>query len=275
MAFPDGRESPDLSRDLARVPYRFNFFQAVRLLEHRQRERARGTPPARASRRPGRSRPGDRLLPRLPSLSFPAGAISQIREDVSDAGSDRAFPPSELIVTFLGLTGPSGVLPRHYTELVIERLRERDSSFRDFLDLFHHRLISLFYRAWEKYRLPFGYERSQFDDLGLEPDPFTRGLFCLVGLGTGHLKGRFEVDDEVFLHYSGHFARFPRSALALECLLEDYLELPTRVLQIQGQWLFLDPDDLCVLPNSLHPDGRNNQLGVNLVVGERDLGGPE
>ena len=32
-------------------------------------------------------------------------------------------------------------------------------------------LISLFYRAWEKYRLPIGYERAQLDDPDGEPDP--------------------------------------------------------------------------------------------------------
>ena len=148
-----------------------------------------------------------------------------------------------MVVTFLGLTGPSGVLPRHYTELLLQRIREKDFSLRDFLDLFNHRLISLFYRAWEKYRLPIGYERSQLDDPDEQPDPVTRGLYCLVGLGTAGLRGRLDVDDEAFLYYSGHFAHFPRSASALECLLADYLEMPVRVQQCQGQWLALEPDD--------------------------------
>jgi type VI secretion system protein ImpH len=270
MASPDGRGSFGLNREIAQSPHRFDFFQMVRLLEHRQRERARLEPRLQGSP-VGHDDPAREpaYFRAHPSLSFPAGAISQIREDVADAGSDRAFPPAELVVTFLGLVGPSGVLPRHYTELLIERLREHDFAFRDFLDVFHHRLISLFYRAWEKYRLPLGYERSQLDRAGGEPDAVSGGLYSLVGLGTPHLRGRLEIDDEVFLHYGGHFAHFPRSAIALECLLEDYLEMPTRVLQIQGQWLRLDPADRCAMPSARHPDGRNNQLGVSVVVGQK------
>jgi type VI secretion system protein ImpH len=270
MAPPDGRESAGLNRELLQAPYRFDFFQAVRLIEHRNRERARQDPDQKG-RPVGHDDPHREIASfrSLPSLSFPAGPISQIREIVRDSGPDRGFLQTELVVSFLGLTGPAGVLPRHYTELLIQRIRERDYSLRDFLDLFHHRLISLFYRAWEKYRLPIGYERSQLDDPDGDPDPVTRGLYCLVGLGTDYLQGRLEIDDEVFLHYSGHFSHFPRSAMALECLLQDYLDMPTCILQIQGQWLFLDPDDLSIIPGRRHPFGRNNQLGMSLVVGER------
>jgi type VI secretion system protein ImpH len=113
------------------------------------------------------------------------------------------------------------------------------------------------------------YERSRLDDPGGEPDPVTRGLYCLDGLGTSGVRGRLEADDEVFLHYSGHFAHFPRSALALECLLADHLEMSVSVLQCQGQWLSLEPDDRAFMPSPSLPGGMNNQLGVNLVVGER------
>jgi type VI secretion system protein ImpH len=269
MATEDGRESAGLNQELFRAPYRFDFFQAVRLLEHRRRERARQE--LGQSHRPvGHDDPRHEIVAfrAHPSLSFPAGAISQIREAVGGPGADHEAPPPELVVAFLGLTGPSGVLPRHYTELLIQRIREKDYSLRDFLDLFNHRVISLFYRAWEKYRLPIGYERSQLDDPAREPDLVTRSLYCLVGFGTEGLRGRLEVDDEVFLHYSGHFAHFPRTALSLECLLEDYLEMPARVLQVQGQWLNLDSDDQSFMPSARYPKGRNNQLGVNLVVGE-------
>jgi type VI secretion system protein ImpH len=205
----------------------------------------------------------------LPSLSFPAGAIGAIQEPRTEAGGPKESRPPEMLVTFLGLTGPSGVLPRHYTETILQRIREKDYALRDFLDLFNHRVISLFYRAWEKYSLPATYERSRHDDPDGEPDPVTRGLFCFDGLGTTGLRDRMAVDREVFLHYSGHFSHFPRSALALECLLADHLGMPVTILQCQGQWLKLEPDDQAVMPSSREPNGRNNRLGTNLVVGER------
>lgn len=271
MAAEDGREDPGLNLELFRAPYRFNFFQAVRLLELRERERTSGSDGPRLEAIGHDDARREFVTFRtFPGLSFPAGEIAQLRrgEGQGEKGTGLDSAP-ELVVTFFGLTGPGGVLPRHYTELLIQRLRDRDYSLRDFFDLFNHRLISLFHRAWEKYRLPNGYERAQLNDPNGEPDLVTRSLYCLVGLGTGHLRRRLDLDDEVFLHYGGHFAHYPRSAAALEGLLADYLEMPAGVLQIQGQWLYLDRDDQALMPCPRFPGGSNNQLGVSLVVGER------
>jgi type VI secretion system protein ImpH len=275
MASADGRERDSLSRELFKTPYRFDFFQAVRLLEHllREQERGRG---AREARPDGMGvgrdlDPGDEVVRfrALPSLSFPAGAISEIRRVPLSPDSPTGPRPPEMIVSFLGLTGPAGVLPRHYTEMLLQQIRGRDYALRDFLDLFNHRLISLFYRAWEKYRWPIAYERSQLDDPLKLPDLATQGLYGLVGMGTAGLRGRLDTDDELFLYYSGHFAHFPRSALALESLLGDHLSMLVQVLQCQGQWLHLDPSDQAAMPSAREPEGRNNQLGVNLLVGAR------
>jgi type VI secretion system protein ImpH len=266
MAPPTGRTGAGLSEALFREAHRFDFFQAVRLLEHLLRASAE-----EGDRRPcvpvGVDGPPEREVVRfrvMPALSFPAGAVGQIRRPEAD----EAAPPPEMLVTFFGLTGPSGVLPHHYTALLLRRLRLKDTSLRDFLDQFNHRMISLFYRVWEKYRLPFTYERSRLD-LGGGPDPCTQGVYCLAGLGTGGLRGRLEVDDEAFLFYSGHFAHYPRSALALECVLEDYFEVPVRVQQLHGQWLLLASEDRSVLPGPAGAEPLNNQVGVSLVAGER------
>jgi type VI secretion system protein ImpH len=152
---------------------------------------------------------------------------------------------------------------------LIRRIRDKDFALRDFLDLFNHRLVSLFYRAWEKYRLPFLYERSRFAGEGRDTDPCTRALYCLVGLGTPGLRGRLEVDDEAFLYYGGHFAHFPRSATALGQILEDYFATPIVVQQVQGQWLYLDREDQSRMPGASDGAGRNNRLGLDTVVGAR------
>ncbi len=271
MAATNGRASSGVSGQLFREPQRFDFFQAVRLLERLGAEHASADPIRR--RHPvGYDQPSEREIVRfraLPSLGFPASAVSQIRQPAGGISQDGEPPPPEMVVAFFGLTGPSGVLPQHYTALLLQRLRDKDYSLRDFLDLFHHRLISFFYRAWEKYRLPVAYERSQLDPASPEADLVTRALYCLVGLGTGGLRGRLEVPDEAFLFYGGHFAHAPRSAIALECLLADYFELPINVRELQGQWLNLPPGDRARMPCPEHPQGLNNQLGVSLVVGDR------
>jgi type VI secretion system protein ImpH len=189
-----------------------------------------------------------------------------------------------MTVTFLGLYGPSGILPRHYTELLLklemyQRGPER-RALRDWLDLFNHRLISLFFRSWEKYRFPLAYERGL--PTAPEPDAFTRVLYCLVGLGLPPLRGRLRVstreetptapprekmlariDDLALLHYAGLLAQRPRSAVALEQLLGDFFGLSVRVRQFHGTWLQLER------ANQTQVGLSGCELGISAVAGER------
>jgi type VI secretion system protein ImpH len=207
------------------------------------------------------------------SLNFPPSAIYDLERP---AAADAA---PVMTVAFLGLTGPSGVLPRHYTELLLRMARDAKGpekhALRDWLDLFNHRLISLFYRAWEKYRFYIPYERRDY--ARGEPDPFTQALFSLVGLGLPALRGRLRVavpgegqervlartDDLALLRYAGLFAHRPRCAVALEALLRDHFGVGAEVRQFRGQWLLLDAD------NQSRLGGPGGALGVNAVAGER------
>jgi len=287
------RDRAPVSTQLLQEPYRFDFFQAVRLAERMAKEAGS------AARRPvgyeGSPQEEAVRFRALPSLSFPPSAVHEVRKpqtsEVSQT-SEAVGPPGEplpleMVVTFMGLTGPQGVLPHHYTSLVISRVRKRDFALRDFLDLFNHRAISLFHRAWEKYRFALGYERALLaDDQQLLPSPatgegpgvrggearedlFTQCLFALVGLGTGGLRRRNQFDDDVFLYYAGLFAHYPRSALSLELIVADFFQLPVSIRQFQGQWLRLGDDDLSLLPSARRPGGLNNALGTNVVIGER------
>jgi type VI secretion system protein ImpH len=256
-----------LSETLLREAHRFDFFQAVRVLERMAAEQADGG----ATRHPV----GEDFAPRQEAVrfrahvsqNFAAGEIVEI-QSAKPKETDSALPP-EMIVAFLGLTGPNGVLPRHYTSLLIERTRAKDYALRDLLDLFHHRIISLFYRAWEKYRFPITYERLARDERAAKEDLFTDCLYCLLGLGTRRLRGRVGFDDEAFLYYGGFFAHQPRNAVSLECMLADYFEQDVRLLQFHGQWLYLSRDDQSALPNAEMPEGLNCHLGRNVIVGER------
>jgi len=266
-----GRQARTLEAHLFEESYAFDFYQAVRIL---QRLRPGSTPV-------GQGGPPEAEAVRfraLCSLSFPPSSIYDL---------ERPSPSSVPLLTqaVIGLTGPSGVLPRHYTELLyrveIEARGPEKYALRDWFDLFNHRLVSFFYRAWEKYRFFLPFERGEFDKP--EPDPFTRCLLSLVGLGTPHLRGRLSImrgepgadsgpprvlariEDMSLLYYSGMFAHRPRSAVALEAILRDYFELDVEVLQFQGQWLALEASNQACLGD----EGWNNRLGETTLIGEK------
>ena len=271
MATPSGRKGARLSDLLLREPYRFDFFQAIQLLERLSDERAAANP--RARRYPiGQDRSPEREVVRfgaLASLGFPAGPISKLTVLPDDEEAPAPRPHFQMTVSFMGMTGPSGVLPQHYTRLILERQRDKDFALRQFLDLFNHRAISLFYRAWEKYRFPTAYARLQRGDTPQGEDLFTSCLYALVGLGTPGLRQRLGFDDEAVLFYAGLFAHEGRCTVSLQRMLEEFFELPVEVVQFQGQWMYLSDDDRSQMPSRGTPLGRNNQLGVSLVAGER------
>ena len=223
--------------------HRFDFFQAVRLLERiaRDRDPVGGPgPPAQEV---------VRFRTRV-SLEFPASSIHEVR-DVGRPGA-----PPEMIVSFLGMTGPLGVLPHCYTELLIDRMRQKDTALWEFLDLFNHRLLSFFYRAWEKYRFPISYERTG-------QDSFTEYLFDLIGMGTPGLRGRMVIPDQALLFYAGLIAQQPHSAVAVESILRDYFGVPVAMQQFYGQWLALDPEHRSRIGTA------NSTLGGDMVCGAR------
>jgi type VI secretion system protein ImpH len=259
MAATPGRAGIALSERLFREPHRFDFFQAVRLLER-----------ILAPREPvGHDSALDREIVRFrahASISFPASAIADLRwVDRPDAPGEV---PPEMAVSFHGLTGPTGVMPQHYTMSVLSRNRAKDFSPRDFFDLFNHRVVSLYFRAWEKYRLPVRFEQARRDPSG-EPDPVTRGVFCLTGMGTDGLRPRLEIDEAAMLYYSGLFAQRIRPGASLEQMLEDFFHMPIRVLQMQGRWLNLEMADRARMPSAGQRKAATNQPGYGMVIGRR------
>jgi type VI secretion system protein ImpH len=247
MASQSGRPDPSLEEVLFAESYRFDFFQAVRLLELIYIERKP------AGRQASPSEEVVRFRTHL-SLSFPPSAIQNL-EPASEGDG-----PVRLTVAFMGLTGPLGVLPRHYTELLLERVPRHDKALRDFLDLFNHRIISLFHRAWEKYRFHVAYEHTAKSG-GF--DPFSLHLFDLIGMGTEGLRGRLEFGDEALLFYAGLLGQHPRSASAIGNILSDYFAMPVAVAQFVGQWLEITEE------NRTRLGAANNALGSNAVAGTR------
>jgi type VI secretion system protein ImpH len=185
------------------------------------------------------------------SLSFPPSEIQRLEE--------RNDGPLKMTVNFFGLHGPLGTLPTRYTELILDRLYARDTTLRDFLDVFNHRMISLLYRSWEKYRFPVKYERNTGDD------PFTGYMLDLIGLGTKGLQNRQPVPDQVLIGYGGLLAQSPRSAIAFQQMLSDYFEVPVEVQPFAGTWRPLDADSRSCLDEGRT---RSEQLGIGIVLGD-------
>ena len=124
----------------------------------------------------------------------------------------------------------------------------------DFLDMFNHRLISLFYRAWKKHHFYIAYEESHFTG---RPDPFGERLASLIGMGTAGLIGRLPLRDEALLFYAGLIRQRPHSASALRGILRDYFQVQIEIDQCLGTWYTLrDPER-----SYMNRDGLQNQLG--------------
>jgi type VI secretion system protein ImpH len=193
----------DLIAGLRREPCRFRFVQALRLLALAG---DRGAP----THRPVRFRTPA-------SLAFPASEVLGLAEH-----GDRL----ELTVGFLGLTGPSGVLPAHYTELLMERRdRHRDGAAHAFLDLFSHRALELFLAAWRKHRCHLARERG-------EPDGITGPLLTLAGLVPDR-----DGADPALACLAGALVTRPLPATLLTALLEARFGVPMALEPFVGQWL--------------------------------------
>jgi type VI secretion system protein ImpH len=245
--------------ELLGAGYRFDFFQAVRLLRRASaRSRSGGPSPAR-SRQEGGSPPDPTPRQSPVRLRASAGLIfapSDIVEVRGPAEAGKAAP--ELTVAFLGLGGVMGPLPRPTAEWLHEQLRAGNNGLRDFLDIFHHRLLTLLYRARQL-------RRVGLTEGAPETDTVARYLQSFMGLGTPGMQGRLEVKDRVLLRYAGLLSRRPVSAGALEAVLADFLGVDVRARLPRGAWLALEAEQW----TRLGPAGRNQRLGQEAVLGTR------
>ncbi|MBK9118832.1 MAG: type VI secretion system baseplate subunit TssG [Phycisphaerales bacterium] len=267
MASESPRTPPDavpvtlLERLEAEAP-RFDFFQAVWLLERLVGGLPVGERGPVADER-------IRFRPDL-SLGFPA---SDVRRILAQRDSTRGTTSYTLEETFLGLYGVSTPLPLHYAVDILRgadagsieegaNAADENSPVRAFLDVLHHRVIALFYRAGLKYR----FERT-FPLAGR--DVLSSYLRLLIGLPPGSGAGQLGVPPIRLLRYCGTLTQHPRSAATLAGLLSDYWGgLPFRVTQFVGEWVALDSAD------QNRCGGMNCTLGEDLTIGEQvyDLG---
>lgn len=244
MAPADRHERTALVDALLDDPHGWEFFQVVRLLERAASERiAVGIAPD-----PEREAVRFRADPRL---SFPAAEVTDVRRD-DDAN------PYEVTVSFLGLVGSQGPLPRIDTERVLRRLQRRDRGLVDFLDLFHHRLVSLFYRARQKHRPALRIQPP-------EASPIAAALFATMGLGWPELRRAAPLPERALLGHAALLANRQRSAVGLERMLRRYFGVPVRVAQFVGAWRAIEPADRTAIGRG----GRHRALGRGAMLGAR------
>ncbi|QTO43398.1 type VI secretion system baseplate subunit TssG [Burkholderia latens] len=271
MQAPNRRIDPGVVEALLDEPHRFEFFQAVRVLE--------GLFARQASDAPGAWRQGDVVAQRIEfrntlSLGFPPSEIEGARSfddegTLLDSGDARGAALAagelghvELTPAFFGLLGGQGALPLHYTEQIVAREHlKRDHAARAFFDVFSNRATALFYAAWKKYRLPFHYELDR-------DERYLPLLLAIAGVPSDEVRdslaaGAGGVLDEAVAGYALAARHRPMSAAYLQRTLSDYFRVPVKIDQFVGKWYDVPPDQLSVLGEV------NAVLGATALVGER------
>lgn len=261
MSSPSRRKNSSVAGRLGEEPFEFQFLQAVRLLERsayfNKSTDSKGLKPVA-----GFLPPTSEILRfrSQSSLNFPASEIVSIKKH-------QQTEQWEMVVAMMGLTGSMGVLPYHYTELILQRLKLKDRSLSHFFDLFNHRTLSLFYQASVKYRLGVEYERKQmYPPIISERDTHTQVLLSLIGLGTRHLDKRQYTQDESLIYYAGLLTQQVRSSSGLAGMLQHHFGIPVQINEFVGQWQELIDDVRTTLP-SRQQAGRNNCLGRSAMLG--------
>lgn len=271
---------------------RFDFFQAVRLLEtlyslHSSEVFSQDDVDGSTTVSFGTPRPEMTQLSTLSvaapndfvrfksavALNFPTSDISRVKlEDSRSKASveaatepntktilDRAAqdtrPLAEMTVNLLGLAGALGPLDMPTTELIIERLVQNDTALKDFLDIFNHRLIALLYQIRKMHRIGLEYKAPGQDKI-------SQYLFSIIGMGTDGLLWRMQVRDRSLLHYAGLLAQEQRSLVGLERILSDYFQIKVKGHQFTGQWYDLDASQW----TRIGYEGQNQVLGRTAVV---------
>lgn len=208
----------------AKAPHQFSLFGILRRLEHDGAGEVRFGEAVRPSEEPIR-------LAQMPSMTFAPAELAAFIPGT-------AGKPARLEIYGLGLLGPHGPLPLYLTEYVQNRRQHMaDPTFSRFLDMFHHRMICLLYRAWANAEPTASYDAGQ-------DDRFAGYVGSLFGIGFSSLRERDAWPDTAKLHHAGRLIVQTRCPGPLQQMLGEYFELPVRIEEFVGEWLRI-PDRQC------------------------------
>ncbi|MDR1383558.1 MAG: type VI secretion system baseplate subunit TssG [Planctomycetaceae bacterium] len=251
-------------------PYRFDFWQSVKLLQNQtlpdnvspDKTLSVETLPEIAAVSPDkeRFRFASHISQHFPASdvqnfienNFVEGDIEGDKNGINENEYDNKIGKPVLSVNFLGLAGLHGPLPVPVTELILDRVKQGDTGLRDFLDIFNHRLISLFYRAMEPMRPGCG---SQTHPAETE---FADYLYAIAGLLTNGLR---KPEHARFLPHAILFANRRKTASGLEKIISERFGVTAKVEEFQGRWLWVEERDRTKLGRANHQLSQNAMLG--------------
>lgn len=231
-------------RELEESPYRYNYFMVLRRLESMHSDKPRFGSGARPIDEPVR-------IGQEPSLAFAPSALAEFKAGDKDH-------PHRLTNFFFGVFGPNGPLPLHLTEYARDRERnDKDATFRRFVDIFHHRLSLLLYRAWANSQPTVSLDRPTMRR-------FDAYVGSTIGIAAPEFCDRDHVPDEAKLHMAGRLSLQTRSASGLLAILEEFFHFPFQILEYVGEWLKLSSRDWLKLGVMMSTVGG---LGKDALIG--------
>jgi len=245
----DRKSNNDLKFKLIKHGHKFDFFQAVKILE--------ALHPNNNSVGTG-SNPDNETI-RFSSHAGLSFAASDINEIVKQ--SDNQSVPYKMIVNFLGLAGSTGPLPLKYTELVLKRIQKKDFAFRDFLDIYHHRIISLLYKSAKKHRV-------HLNTISPEKTDIARYVFSLIGIDYNVFNQFNFINKRLLLSYAPLFFQRCKNLSNLELLLSDFFQVQVKGKQFCGSWFDISDDELSKIGTF---SGINNTIGKNVIIGKQSF----
>ncbi len=232
--------SVTLLAELEEEPYSFDFFQAVRRLDCANPNKPPTGQSTRTADDPVR-------FGQEASMAFAPATLHAVERNEKS--------PPRLIQRFFGLLGPQGPLPLHITEYVRDRFRNYgDFTFLRFLDVFHHRMIALFYRAWARVRPTVSFDQPESDRFGIY-------IASLFGHGMRAFEHRDALPDLPKRYFAGILSCQAKHVDGLLAILRGFFCLPVRIEEFVGQWIELPPSSQCLLGMS------GAKLGLNTSVG--------
>ncbi len=245
MARPHRKSALTVKEVLLNEPYRFEFHQAIKLLEYL---------------RPKAVPFGETTEPNEEVVSVKARIyLEALSSDIYSLEDEEGEgKPYTLNINFMGIAGIQGPLPFPYTEMMIQRIRNGDTSLKDFLDIFNHRLASILHRIKKQYLISLNTHSPEKIDVAV-------GLRSFIGINQKALRDRLHVPDRSLLDYAGLFWGRPHSASGLESILRSYFRIPLRVEKCVGAWRPIQEEQQTRIGKA----GQWQKLGQGAALGTR------